>query len=230
MYCVKCGVRLQEGAKTCPLCDTPVRYDGDTGVFSGTYPGEIPARPSRAGRLALVGFLTLVLAAAGSSCLIFCLNTYGKMAWSGYVIFGILAAYAIGILPLWFRKPHPMIFVPVSFCAACGYLLYISIATGGNWFWRFAFPTVMLAGALTTATVALYRYIKKGRLFITGGLLIAIGGSAMLIELFQHLTFGSRMFVWSLYPVTAFGVFGLFLILAGMIRPLRRALERTFFI
>ena len=24
MYCVKCGVKLQEGAEICPLCGTPV--------------------------------------------------------------------------------------------------------------------------------------------------------------------------------------------------------------
>ena len=24
MYCVRCGVRLQEGVKACPLCGTPV--------------------------------------------------------------------------------------------------------------------------------------------------------------------------------------------------------------
>ena len=24
MYCIKCGVELEEGAKQCPLCETPV--------------------------------------------------------------------------------------------------------------------------------------------------------------------------------------------------------------
>ena len=24
MYCVKCGVRLQDGVNSCPLCNTPV--------------------------------------------------------------------------------------------------------------------------------------------------------------------------------------------------------------
>ena len=228
MYCVKCGVRLQEGVKSCPLCNTPVWCP--QGAFNeGGYSDAMPPR-RRGGHLAAVAFLTMVLAAACVTCLVVCLNLYGGVGWSGYVMTSVGAVYAVTLLPLWFRHPHPLIFVPISFAAVCGCLLYICLATGGSWFLGFAFPVVMLAGILTTATVAMYRYVKRGRLFITGGLLIAIGGSSMLVELFQHITFGSPMFKWSLYGVSAFGVFGLLLIVAGIIPPLRRVLERKFFV
>ena len=29
MYCVYCGVKLQDGAKECPLCRTPVMIAGE---------------------------------------------------------------------------------------------------------------------------------------------------------------------------------------------------------
>ena len=35
-------------------------------------------------------------------------------------------------LPLWFRRPNPVIFVPVDFAAIGLYLLYINFATGGR--------------------------------------------------------------------------------------------------
>lgn len=38
------------------------------------------------------------------------------------------------------------------------------------------------------------------------------------------------MFQWSLYCVSAFGLVGLFLILASLIRPLRAYLSKKFFI
>jgi len=52
----------------------------------------------------------------------------------------------------------------------------------------------------------------------------------MLVEFLEHITFGARMFSWSLYSVTAFAVFGAFLLVAGLVRPLREHLERKFFL
>ena len=71
--------------------------------------------------------------------------------------------------------------------------------------------------------------MKRGTIFITGGLLIAMGGGCLRAELFEHLTFGTAMFRWSLFTLAVFCVVGLFLLLSGMIRPLRHALEKYFF-
>jgi len=229
MYCVKCGVKLQEGVGCCPLCGTPVWNPDDQVARRENYPCEYPDKPYNE-RIPGLAFATVIIAALCLSCLIACLRTYGSMAWSGYVILGTAVFYVIILLPRWFRHPHPMIFVPVSFAAVCGCLLYICQRSGGHWFWSFAFPSVMLVGLLTTGAVALYRYIKRHRLIITGGVLMAIGAASMLVELFEDLTFHTGMFNWSLYSATAFGIFGLFLLLAGIIRPLREHLEKKFFL
>ena len=227
MYCVKCGVKLQDGVSDCPLCGTPVwNPTGDAGEAG--YPCRYPDR-HYGERVAGLALITVILAAICLSFLIFCLSTYGEVSWSSYVMLGVALLYIVAFLPGWFRRKQPLIFVPLDFAAVCGYLLYISLATGGHWFLSFAFPVVMLVCLLTTAAIAMLRYIKKGRFIITGGLLIAIGSSSMLTEYFQHITFGSPMFSWSLYSVTAFSVFGVFLIVSGLVRPLREYLERIFF-
>ena len=43
----------------------------------------------------------------------------------------------LAVLPLWFRRPNPVIFVPADFAAIGLYLLYINFATGGHWFLTF---------------------------------------------------------------------------------------------
>lgn len=227
MYCVKCGVKLQDGVSACPLCGTPVwNPTGDAGEAG--YPCRYPDR--RYGEhVAGLALITVILAAVCLSFLIFCLNTYGEVSWSSYAMLGIALLYIVAFLPGWFRIKQPLIFVPLDFAAVCGYLLYICLTTGGHWFLSFAFPVVMLVCLLTTAAIAMLRYIKKGRFIITGGLLIAIGGSSMLTEFFQHITFGSPMFAWSLYSATAFSIFGVFLVVSGLVRPLREYLERIFF-
>lgn len=227
MYCVKCGVRLQEGVESCPLCSTPVWNPVEASTpstFSKAYP-----RPEPSVRYPILAFLTAILSVICLSCLIFCLRTYNHVFWSGYVMLGIAVVYVSVIFPFWFEKRHPLIFVPLCFCTVCGYLLYICLATGGHWFLSFAFPIVMIVGAITTASTALFRYIKAGRIFIMGGLFVVIGGCTMLIELFQNITFGSRMFTWSLYCTSFFALTGLFLLISGAIRPMREYLQRKLF-
>ena len=231
MYCVRCGVRLQDGMRACPLCGTPVWYPGteEAKPAHPNYPDRYPVI-SRQKRLTVMSSLTVVLLAVMAACLSIAVNTTGGIGWSFYVIVGITSFYLVFLLPFWFRKPHPMVFVPVAFVSVCMMLLLISGYTGGHWFMSFALPLTAILAVLTIGALALYRYVKHGTIFITGGLLIAIGGSCILAEFFEHLTFHIPMFKWSLYAAVVFLVFGAFLILAGIIRPLREHLERTFFV
>ena len=230
MYCVKCGVRLQEGVTACPLCGTPLWCpEAGEGTPTATYSDRYPV-VSRQKRLTVMASLTVGLLSVMVACFSIALHVTGAMGWSFYVIVGTAAFYLVFLLPLWFRRPHPMIFVPLAFLTVCLLLLLISGYTGGHWFLSFAFPLTGMLAVLTVGAVALYRYVKKGTIFITGGLLVALGGCCMLAEFFQHLTFHTPLFTWSLYAATVFLLFGGFLILAGIVRPLREHLERVFFI
>lgn len=229
MYCVKCGVRLDDSLDRCPLCGTPVwrpeeAQDQDR-AFSSIFPEK-----HRNERLTVVAFLTAVALLAAFITLRICLRIYGGIGWSGYAMLGIALFYVIAILPLWFRRPNPMIFLPVDHAAIAGFLLYASWASGGHWFLSFGFPVTAMSCLLLTGFIALLRYVRGGRLFIIGGSVIVLGGLSMLVEFFQHITFGTKMFTWSLYVVSSCLAFGMFLILAGTIRPLREYLERRFFL
>ena len=159
------------------------------------------------------------------------LHLNGRVVWSGYVAGGLLTGYIALVLPFWFRHPNPVIFVPIDFAAAIIYILYICFATRGSWFLSLAFPITGIAGLLVTAVITLCRYLKRGRLFIFGGFFIALGGYAVLIEMFIKITFKSLHFVfWSIYPLTVFVLVGLMLIAIGVCKPLRSSLDKRFFI
>lgn len=177
-----------------------------------------------------MAFVAALLAAVSLSCLIYCLTKEHGVSWSGYVMLGCALVYFGFLFPFWFKRREPLLFVPLAFLLTGGYLLYVCLKSGGRWYLSFAFPVTLLAGALTTASVALFRFGKRRRLLKTGILLVVIGCSAMLIELFQCITFGGKMFSWSLYPVCGFSLIGLFLILCGLIPPWREYLERRLFL
>ena len=153
------------------------------------------------------------------------------MTWAGYVVGALTTAYVIVVLPMWFRDPNPVIFVPCGFAVVALYVLYINFATGGNWYLSFALPVIAGICAIVTATVTLVRYVKRGKLYIFGGTFIAAGGLTLLIEFLINYTFGFSRFVgWSLYPLTTFALLGGMLIFLAICRPARESMERKFFI
>ena len=230
MYCVYCGVKLQDGAKECPLCHTPVMsVPMPESESRSLYSDRLPEAEKRSGRALAVWLVTSVMAAVCLGCLIFCLRTAGTFSWSGYVLMGAALIWVLLLFPLLFRRFRPMIFLPVDFACLAGFLLYICLKNGENWFLSFAFPVTGIAGILTLLGVAIFRYIRQGRLRLLGLYLVLIGTSFMLIEFFQHITFGTPMWVWSLYCVCGFGALGLYLFIATLIPPLHAHLRKTFF-
>ena len=227
MYCVKCGVKLQEGVERCPLCRTPVWNPGQT-PETRSYPDTLPQQHRQADLPGAVA-LTVISVTAILVTLIVCFHLYGALRWGGYAILGILLFYVIAVLPRWFRQPRGEVFVPVDHAAAALFVLYVCLKTGGHWYLSFALPVIGAGCLILTALICLLKYVRGGRLFILGGFLLTLGGYTVLVEFFEHLSFGLAMFRWSLYSLAGFGAAGLFLLLAGMIPPLRQEIRKRFF-
>jgi hypothetical protein len=227
MYCVKCGVKLQEGTEKCPLCGTPV-WNPDGLPAESTYSSRMPDKAYD--RDPLAAFLTVLTVLASVAVSAVCLVLYGKLGWGAIVLASLLLFFVIAVLPVWFRDPNPVIFLPIDTLALELFLLFICRRTGGHWFMSFAFPCVGIMGIIGTATAALLKYLKKGRYIVIGGLQIILGAFCILLEFFQHITFDTAMFKWSLFATIALFVSGAFLICVGLIRPLREFVNRVFYI
>ena len=231
MYCVKCGVALGDTEKQCPLCNTPVYHPEILRQEAEPlYPHDsMPAKqPHPWGILLIVSLLFLL---PMSICLTADLSINGQMNWSGYVIGVLLMLYVMIILPSWFRKPNPVIFTPVSFGAIALFLLYVCLATGGNWFLPFAFPVTGFLCLLVTTVVVLCRYTRKGLLYVFGGASLAMGGFMILLEFLLHITFGlPGIGTWSFYPMIVFALLGIGLILIAIVPSFRESLAKKFFV
>lgn len=231
MYCVKCGVKLSDTEKTCPLCGTRAFHpDIPREDVPGLYPQDrYPTVQPRS----LVGpaMLTVCILLPMIIVLLCDLQLSGHVTWSGFVIGALALSYVMLVLPLWFHKPNPVVFVPCGFAAIGLYLLYINIAVSGSWFLTFALPLTVCTGVIVTAVVVLVRYVKKGYLYIFGGAAIALGGLMLLMEFLLDITFDIGRFIgWSLYPLTALVLLGGFLIFLGINRSARETMERKLFI
>lgn len=231
MYCIKCGVKLSDGERVCPLCGTEVYHPDflkDEAV--PLYPPHRYPTPLENPKTAQI-ILTTVTLMALLITLVTDLQLSGSITWSGYVAGALIIGYIVLVLPLWFRKPNPVIFIPSSFTAVVVYLLYINHVTEGDWFLSLAFPVTVYLGLVITAVAALLKYLKRGALYVLGGAGIALGALMPALELLICLTFAHISFVgWSIYPLIVLALLGGMLIFLGIHNPSREVMERKFFV
>ena len=232
MYCINCGVKLAEGERVCPLCQTEV-YHPTLGSNSGerNYPTERipPSRVSSWGSLFIITLLfvlPLIIAPLSD------IHVSGGLSWSLYVMFGVVLGYVIFVLPMWFSHPNPVIFIPVDFGAIALYLLFIDLYTEGtNWFLPFALPMTVGLAIIVCTAITLLRYVKRGKLYIFGGAIIATALLIAMTELLLVRLFDTVSYIgWSWYPALVLFLLGMSLILIAIIRPLRESLEKKFFL
>ena len=167
MYCVKCGVALADSERKCPLCGTPVFHpDIARPAAEPPFPPERRLHGEAVNRSGLLFVLTIFSLLPVLIVLLCDWRINGGVVWSGFAAGGIVLFYILVLLPQWFRRPNPVIFVPVDFAAIALYLLYIDFAVGGHWFLSFAFPVTGAIALLVTAVITLVRYLHGGYLYI----------------------------------------------------------------
>lgn len=232
MYCIKCGVELSDGQTQCPLCNTKVCHpDFPIGNALPTYPKkEFQSEEfNPRGVLFVISVLAILPILLP---MIFELSLKHEIEWSGYVAGGVILLYQFFILPCWFKCANPVVFVPCDFAAAALFLLYVDLNVDGGWFLSFALPITVTLGMIVTAVTAVVRYVRRGRLYVFGGGLIAIGAWTVLIEALIHLTFGVHHspVAWSGFSCATLFVLGMMLIVIAIVKPLRDSLRKIFYI
>ena len=187
MYCVKCGVELADSQRVCPLCGTRVFHpDIPRTPADPPYPPDERVHPEEVNRSGVCFILTALALLPAVICVLCDWRINGGILWSGYASGGILLLYVLTVLPLWFKRPNPVIFVPLDFAAIILYLLYIDLATGGHWFLTFAFPVAGSIGVLITTVARIPSVITS-----------TIGGDALGTEnyLFAVVVFAATALI-----------------------------------
>ena len=229
MYCVNCGIKLADSEERCPICSTLPggAISRDTSVPKLYPANRYPEVSVKKG--ALNGAILFLFAIPLLITFFVDLRSIDGLNWFWYTFGAVLLGYIVLALPLWFRKPNPVIFVPCDFAATSLYLLLIARMTGGGWYLSFALPVTVCAGMIVTAVITLLRYIRKGRLYIFGGGFIAIGAHLLMMELLLGVTFEISFVGWSIYPLIALSMRGILLIFLAINSNAREKMERKLF-
>ena len=231
MYCVKCGVKLADSEQRCPLCGTVAFHpDLHRETVEPMYPPHRYPTPMENPKTAQIILTTVTLMALFITML--CdVQSNGRILWSGYVAGALLLGYIVLVLPLWFRKREPVIFIPSSFAAVVIYLLYINHVTEGSWFLSLAFPVTAYVGLVVTGVAALIKIRRSWALYVLGGAGVALGILMPLMEFLICITFASVRYIgWGWYPMIVLVLLGAMLIFLAIHNPARETMERKFFV
>ena len=226
MYCANCGVKLADTEKRCPLCGTEAYHpDIERPEVDPLYPKDfVPKRELSKTTLHIILLAIFMIPIFVTLYCDFYINR--SITWSAYVIFAVSLVYIICILPFWFKRPTPAVFVPIDFFVLILFLHYINFATGGDWFLTLAFPIVTYLGLTVTAAAVLLYYLKKGHMYVIGAFFIALGLFMDIIELFLMITFKVDFNGWSIIPMIPLVLLGLSIIAIATSRNIREALAR----
>lgn len=229
MYCIKCGVKLADTEKSCPLCGTEVYHPAlKQPEAVSLYPqGRVPKLPTPSKAYNVVFVILFMIPMV--ICLLADLQPDKRLDWFGLAAGGLGITYIAIALPFWFHKPNPVIFALCNFVTATLYLLYINAYTDGRWFASFALPMTGGLCLITCTVVALLYYLRRGRLFIWGGAVIALGVQMLLVEYLLSRTFGLSYVGWSVYPCAVLVIMGALLIYLAANRSAREFLARKLF-
>lgn len=231
MYCINCGVKLAESQQRCPLCGVMV-YHPELGLPTGEplYPRHRYPAPEAASMAAQI-ILSTLMAIAFLITMYVDYQINGNITWGGMASGGILVFYVIFVLPFWFRKINPLVYVPGVFLVIALYLQYLAYVTEGEWFLSFALPVTVYLGILITLESWLLQRWRSRILTILGGGMIALGCLMLLMEYLICVTFAVGKYVaWSVYPFISLSLLGAMLIFLAINRKAREKMERKFFI
>ena len=230
-YCVNCGVELDDTARFCPLCHTPVLnpnqpVDAAAPTPFPEEPGEVPPAVKRDAAILLSAMLVSVAVCCGI------LNLFLRpgQSWSLYVIGAAVMLWLWLVPPLLARGMHLLLRLLLDIGAVALYVAAIALGLNGwRWYLGLALPIILWGGALLLLLGLVLRVNRHSVLTTVMVLTGSVGVFVVGVEFFvdRWLT---RMWdpSWSLVVLTICGGLLIPLLVVRRVPSLREEVRRRF--
>lgn len=165
-YCVECGVELENGAASCPLCDTPVvnprspKPDGGAAARRA-YSGEV-VLPAGIRRRYVAFLISVSLAIPNIICVIANLLYPDTGVWALYAVSSSTLAWVLFVQPFFWKKVNPYFLLALDTVAVTLYIYIFFVVKGETaWFYRTAVPLVAVLAVCLATFVFWFRLEKR---------------------------------------------------------------------
>ncbi len=192
-YCVNCGVELEKGCPSCPLCDTPVinPREKNTGDEKPVYPDNLSI-PKSLSKKYWVFVLSLVMLIPNLVLVILNAVLFDSGVVK-YIVGGFIVAWIWFLFPLLWKKPLPVILLAIDAIALLTYLDLFKIYGDENgWFTAVALPVVIALWAICNLFIF---WLKKPRSksLIAIAVLGAVSVMTFVVEVCMSMHYFGRL-------------------------------------
>lgn len=229
-YCVNCGVELEKGCPSCPLCDTPVLNPREMKKedVKPVYPEKLSI-PKSLSKKYWVFVLSLVLLIPNLVLLILEALIFDSGVVK-YVVGGFAVAWIWFLFPFLWKKPIPVILLAVDALALLCYLdLYKIYGDDNGWFNSIVLPVVISLWAICNLFIF---WLKKPRSksLISIAVLGAVSVMSFVIEICINMFYIGKLQVVVSLVLTACSVsLMVFFVFMEKSRRFKAWAERKFF-
>jgi len=213
IICVNCGVELDDGLKSCPLCGKALGNNIEKEFHSSNYPSDIIQLQKKENRKYLWE-LSIIIAFSGIAvCTIVDLLIGKGLRWSLLSDVSILALWVILTL-FTYSYRRTIIIVPGLMVTILAALFFIDlITTGLNWFFPVGLPLTIAAFMMAGIVLILYRKAHFKGFNILAAALIILSGFCVITEMVLDEYLNGRIDLrWSL--ITAISILPVALIIS----------------
>ncbi len=192
-YCVNCGVELEKGCLSCPLCDTPVINPKElkTKEEKPVYPENISI-PKSLSKKYWVFVFSLVLLIPNLVLIILNALIFDSGVVK-YIVGGFIVAWIWFLFPFLWKKPMPVILLAIDALALLTYLdLFRIYGDDNGWFTSIVLPVVIALWAICNLFIF---WLKKPRskALISIAVLGAISIMSFVIEICMNMFYNGRL-------------------------------------
>ncbi len=239
-YCVNCGVELEQSAKSCPLCNTPVinprerlQQGSRGGMEAGK--GESPAAfPEDKGQVETVKrkdlglLLSMVIGACVATCGVLNLLVFNGVPWSLAVIGACMILWVFMIPAVIYTRQSVYVSLLLDGGAVALYLYMLTYLSGSDgWFLGLGLPITLLVTGLAELVTLCIRRLPRSFLTVALYLFTALGLLCMGLEMLIRRYLEARIFLtWSAVVLTICTILDIAVITVLSRRRLRNALRR----
>jgi len=212
--CPKCGVELDRGIDTCPLCGNPGgSTEGESKVNTTYYPSEILKMNSRQ-RARIAWELSGIIAASGILIsLIVDLVIARGLDWSLYSVTLVAAAWIYLSLFTFARKKFWILIPGLTLTTLAVQVLIDLFAPPLNWFIFLSLPFTVSFFILMSAVILLTRRARYKGFNILALAFLALSAQLVVIEIFTDMfLYGKIDIEWSAITASAIVPFSSILI------------------
>lgn len=228
MYCYKCGVKLSDAERKCPLCKTRMPYH-NLGTDKLAYSDKIDDINKHINFRYLARLILVILCFLG--IITFLCNYFinGKITWSIYVLSSIVYL-ASQVSFLYFKNK---IVPAIINLLGLEYLLFtIAYMTNGfNWYLYLVLPNIFIVWLLIVLCIYFFRKKKRrltrGIAVILLLLSIILVVTEILIDLFKYNVINLQ---WSLYASLPILIVSLIVFVISFNRRLIEEVKKRIFI